>query len=177
MLPKVFPSPEDENDTPPRFLLDHCDLRTANIIVNPETLKITGIIDWEMAAFVPEWYGKDTPMSINMEEPPIPDNDDSDSEGYQAISTLHRDQWDSKLLRKRFDEKMEELGWAGWRRDSPTDAIKTKFIEGVASLNTSWEHSRLELETIKMFLGDTEGISNLDSSTSDEHSEIERVDD
>lgn len=34
----------------------HADLSRENILVDPETGKITGIIDWEMAGFWPEWW-------------------------------------------------------------------------------------------------------------------------
>ncbi len=34
----------------------HCDLSQSNIIVNPKTLKIEGIIDWEYAGFWPDFF-------------------------------------------------------------------------------------------------------------------------
>lgn len=38
------------------FVFCHCDLSQSNIIVNPETLKIEGIIDWEYGGFWPDFF-------------------------------------------------------------------------------------------------------------------------
>ena len=38
------------------YVFCHNDLSQANVIVDPKTLKITGIIDWEYAGFFPEWF-------------------------------------------------------------------------------------------------------------------------
>ncbi len=37
------------------FHFSHADLNTANLIVDPESGEITGLIDWEMAGFRPAW--------------------------------------------------------------------------------------------------------------------------
>jgi len=38
------------------FVMCHCDLSQSNIIVNPRTLKIEGIIDWEYGGFWPDFF-------------------------------------------------------------------------------------------------------------------------
>lgn len=38
------------------FVFCHCDLSQSNIIVDPKTLKIEGIIDWEYAGFWPDFF-------------------------------------------------------------------------------------------------------------------------
>ncbi|OAA64753.1 Protein kinase-like domain protein [Niveomyces insectorum RCEF 264] len=38
------------------FVLCHNDLRPHNVLVDPKTLKIKAIIDWEFAGFLPEWF-------------------------------------------------------------------------------------------------------------------------
>lgn len=38
------------------FVFCHCDLSQSNIIVDPKTLKIEGIIDWEYAGFWPVFF-------------------------------------------------------------------------------------------------------------------------
>lgn len=40
----------------PEYVFCHNDLSQYNIIVDPETLKITAIIDWEYAGFFPEYF-------------------------------------------------------------------------------------------------------------------------
>ena len=54
---------DDTRDTWPRktsdkeeYVFCHNDLSQANIIVDPETLKIKAIVDWEYAGFWPEWF-------------------------------------------------------------------------------------------------------------------------
>jgi thiamine kinase-like enzyme len=55
------------------FMLCHNDLNQANILVDPDTLKITGIIDWEYAGFYPPefeapFYKRDGPAHAIGEE-------------------------------------------------------------------------------------------------------------
>ncbi len=38
------------------FVLSHGDLGQHNVLVDPKTLKITAIIDWEFGGFWPEWF-------------------------------------------------------------------------------------------------------------------------
>ncbi|KAK4233506.1 hypothetical protein C8A03DRAFT_38777 [Achaetomium macrosporum] len=40
----------------PDFVFCHCDLSQSNIIVDPATLKIEGIIDWEYAGYWPPFF-------------------------------------------------------------------------------------------------------------------------
>lgn len=40
------------------FVLCHNDLSQYNVIVDPDTLKIRAIVDWECAGFYPEWFEK-----------------------------------------------------------------------------------------------------------------------
>ena len=42
-------------DSSAPFHFSHADLSGANLIVDPESAKITGLIDWEMAGFRPAW--------------------------------------------------------------------------------------------------------------------------
>lgn len=38
------------------FVLCHNDLSQHNAIVDPETLKIRAVVDWEYGGFYPEWF-------------------------------------------------------------------------------------------------------------------------
>lgn len=51
LIPALFP-----NITPKsQFILRHHDLNHSNIMLDPKTLKITGIVDWESIATVSPW--------------------------------------------------------------------------------------------------------------------------
>lgn len=41
------------------FVFCHNDLSQHNVLVDPETLKITAIIDWEFGGFWPEWFERE----------------------------------------------------------------------------------------------------------------------
>jgi len=157
LLPDLFPIRQTP-DHEPRFSLFHCDLREANILVDPDTFSITGIIDWEQTCTVPDWYCRDYPMFINCDEPfddkepRIPETYDSNDENYNPAVIANRDRWDAKLLRKRFDEKLTAIGWKNWRAKSSIDATKSQFIQGVAKLSDSWERARYGLQYVESSL-------------------------
>lgn len=39
-----------------KYVFCHNDLRQHNILVDPESLKIKAIIDWEFSGFFPRWF-------------------------------------------------------------------------------------------------------------------------
>ncbi|KAH7318669.1 hypothetical protein B0I35DRAFT_409522 [Stachybotrys elegans] len=51
ILPQLF-SKTENSDHHRRYALHHCDLRSANILVDRESFDITGIIDWEQTMFL-----------------------------------------------------------------------------------------------------------------------------
>ena len=51
ILPAVFPVTESTS----KIVLDHSDLHGGNILVDPDTFEITGILDWEYTCTVPFW--------------------------------------------------------------------------------------------------------------------------
>lgn len=50
-LPSIFSCEPDPNG----YILSHHDLSLSNIMVDPETFKIAGIIDWECIGTIPRW--------------------------------------------------------------------------------------------------------------------------
>jgi len=158
LLPKVFPE-RTGGDTNPKkgYLLHHCDLRSANILVDPETFTITGIIDWEKTVALPMWYSLEYPMFINHPEPldddlepPIPDTYDQGSKSYDPVMVAIRDRWDARLLRDVFDKKLVELGWpTNWRLTSARDEMRADFIQGVSDLGDHWRRARNIIEGIQ----------------------------
>jgi hypothetical protein len=50
--------------TPEQFSMAHLDLTPENILVDPESAAVVGIVDWEFAGFVPEWIALAPPSWI-----------------------------------------------------------------------------------------------------------------
>ncbi|KAL8787243.1 MAG: hypothetical protein Q9195_007853 [Heterodermia aff. obscurata] len=106
ILPVICPKQEDYSPSS----LHHHDLNEANILVDPETFEITGIVDWETINCLPDWRATDYPEFIKScdppwdTEPPIPNYDEG-----ETLDTDMRDQWDNRILRGRFDEAMKQL--------------------------------------------------------------------
>ncbi|KAG8756786.1 hypothetical protein FRC14_002656 [Serendipita sp. 396] len=58
---------ETDEDDEERFVLAHLHLVPENILVDPESGALTGIVDWEFAGFVPEWIALAPPAWISDE--------------------------------------------------------------------------------------------------------------
>ena len=102
LVSDIFPATEPQHPTHSLF---HHDLNLGNVIIDPTTYEIVGIIDWEMACVLPRWdafyYPKmllDTDP-VTEEEPPIP-VDYNNEDDYTIIL---RDRWDARILRRAFD--------------------------------------------------------------------------
>lgn len=102
------------------FTLEHHDLNTSNILVDPTSYKITGIVDWEMTCLVPSWMASGHPVFLqdidlwtsDDTEPPIPSYEhehDEDIDGEEETAIMERDRWESKRLRGHFDSTMNAL--------------------------------------------------------------------
>ena len=53
---RLSTSPGASPDPPKgQFVLHHHDLSFSNVIVDPVTYKVTGIVDWERVAIIPTW--------------------------------------------------------------------------------------------------------------------------
>lgn len=148
ILPKLF---ANENNTP-SYILHHADLNLNNILVNPETFAITGIVDWEMVNVVPSWQAMEYPAfmlyqkPLDEEEPPIPSYEDED-----AVSVCIRDRWDYRLLRQRWDETMKRLRGGTdtsneENQDANADEDKRKCLENIPDLTDGGNLARKWLE-------------------------------
>lgn len=101
VVPSLFLGADSPPTSTPPFVLRHQDLNHSNIMIDPATHTITGIIDWECTTSVPTWDdsypvfidGKDraeqpsrpaTPTSITLQE--------------------QWEDWENTQLRKIFDE-------------------------------------------------------------------------
>ncbi|KAF9007384.1 phosphotransferase enzyme family-domain-containing protein [Cyathus striatus] len=53
LIPRFFPPANEEH-----FVLNHLDLSTSNILIDPVSHKITGIVDWEYVSLQPRWKAR-----------------------------------------------------------------------------------------------------------------------
>lgn len=154
ILPTIVGNREKEAS----FVLHHSDLNAANILVDPETFEIMGIVDWEMINVAPEWRAADTPRFLEYmepdddEEPLIP----SDDIGEDDIAWELRNRWEHKTLRRVFDEITQEA--SGKEGNLVHDLTKAKAIRDchgyISELTGEWRWSEKWLTRYK-----TKGIS------------------
>ena len=111
ILPEIFKDEKKGSD----FVLHHHDISAANILVNPETFEITGILDWEMICVVPRWKTATEPSFLEYieydweslsKEPPLPPSWDEEKDGY-AIEDY--DRWAYKQLRKHYNAVLKKI--------------------------------------------------------------------
>ena len=158
ILPTIFPNEE----TKPSYVLHHSDLNLANILVNPETFAITGIVDWEMVNVVPYWKAKEYPEfmiyqePLDEEEPPVPDYEDED-----AVDVSIRDRWDYRLLRQHWDKTMKRLrgeaeNQVGDAQKGKADKDRNELLENIAQLTDDLYGARSWLKKYTTGKGDSD---------------------
>ena len=142
------------DDERPEYRLHHGDLNLSNILVDPTTFEITGIVDWEMINIVPLWRASEYPVFLqdiepeDDEEPPIPSYEDEED-----IAVYTRDQWDYKILRNHFDEAMTRLnGGVDAMSKATTEENVRAFESQILNLsdNIGWAQHWLEEHTAKI---------------------------
>lgn len=102
VTPHIF---SDSDETEDLKVLWHGDLSKLNILVDPITFKIKGVVDWESVSIVPAWeVNHGTPRFLRgaeVEEPPplgsLPEEDEAD------LVEIRKD-WDLGLLREAYTE-------------------------------------------------------------------------
>ncbi|KAL3479561.1 phosphotransferase enzyme family-domain-containing protein [Aspergillus californicus] len=102
LVPASFPQ-----DTEELRVLYHHDLSDNNIILNPESLEINGIIDWESVGICPGWHATQVPyflMGIEVPEPPPIRTPGVDESGLVEI----RKDWERVRLRELFRNGLPE---------------------------------------------------------------------
>ncbi len=114
ILSALFPS------QPRNFALHHHDLSLRNILVDPATHQITGIVDWECVGTRPHW--KDTyPQfllgpEVTEEESPAPGDTD-------PVRVECWENWEKVKLRLVFDKELGETR----HDDDGRDEIRREF--------------------------------------------------
>ena len=122
LLPKIFPR-DDEKDEPFRTVLLHPDISLNNIMVDPNTHKVTGIIDWECTNASPYW--QDTYPQF-LTGPEVEEQPDPVEPGdTNPLRNELWDNWEKMQLRAVFDEV------AGPLVEEPLAGLKREFINYV----------------------------------------------
>lgn len=106
LVPSYFPSLDRRKEI---NTLYHSDLSDRNIIVDPNTYKITGIVDWESVSICPSWETSDYPhflKGIVISEPPPPAGPEVDEE---ALTEIRKD-WEKVLLRRQYLKDLRDAG-------------------------------------------------------------------
>lgn len=111
---KILPHICEHEKPEQRFILQHHDLHASNILVDPTSYRITGIVDWEMTCVVPTWMASTHPVFLqdidpfigDEAEPPIPSYE---HEHDDKVAIMKRDRWESKKLRDHFDRTIQSL--------------------------------------------------------------------
>ena len=162
VLPNILGA--DEGNSP--YVIYHHDLSLPNILVDPDTYEITGIIDWEMIQIIPEWKSSRFPAFLTgqMEFPEIDDTEprvptaaeyDEDGEDYNAVKVKRRDRWENRILRDHFDESLSRTRGDEQTPSYASDSgeIKQGFEASIVDItdNTPWARSLL-----KQYLEDME---------------------
>ena len=97
VTPKLF-SP---HGYPNGYTLHHNDLSLANVIVDPTTFKVTGVVDWECIGTVPRWEDGYPQFLDGVEVDEEPDPWEEDGATNQARAELWEN-WEKVKLRKLF---------------------------------------------------------------------------
>jgi Phosphotransferase enzyme family len=129
LFPQIFP--KDERNVPICTVLMHPDLSHNNIMIDPGTLQITGIIDWECTNASPLWehpypqclIGPEVAKEANRVD--LGDTDELRNELW--------DDWEKAQLRKVFDEVAGPAPLA----ENPLAPLKQQFLEALATAEMS----------------------------------------
>lgn len=155
VLPNIFAA--DEGNSP--YVIHHHDLRLANVLIDPNTYEITGIIDWEMIQVVPEWKSSRFPtfLTEQMDFPEIDDTEprvptaaeyDEDGEDYNPVVVERRDRWDNRMLREHFDKTLSRTRVDDQISSYVSNSARTKreFEASIVDItdNTPWARSWLK---------------------------------
>jgi hypothetical protein len=143
ILPSLFTENPNFMTTDHQFAQHHHDLSLSNIMFDPKTLDITGIVDWECICVAPKW--EDTyPQFLNgpsiVEEPEplaLGDTDEFRVERWEN--------WEKTQLRREFDE----LAGAPWRSTPTYDSkaqLKREFRQQLDMVEVSTKMVRSWIE-------------------------------
>lgn len=102
VVPQVYSAEDTPEDTK---VLWHDDVSLQNVLVDPQTYELTGIVDWESVSIVPAWRtGRGIPYFLRglpVSEPPPVGSVSPEEE--EELTTIRED-WELTLLRRKYTE-------------------------------------------------------------------------
>ena len=108
---------------PPRpFALTHHDLSLSNVLVDPVTYKVTGIVDWECTGARPGWEHKYPTFLVargEIEETPEPLSPGDDD----PTRVEYWEDWEKSILRPSWDEELGNVV----HEDDPVDKMRAEW--------------------------------------------------
>jgi len=127
-------------------ILYHPDLSTHNILIDPKTAQITGIIDWENVSAVPLWAGCELPAllapyaKLCHERPDRNDYEDMDLDTY--VQKTKQDGFDNEGKEPKFWQRELE-----WQRTQ----LRVIFLEEMQKICPSWVEVYHKSEALRDF--------------------------
>lgn len=84
------------------FVLHHDDLNPDNILVDPKTGQLTGIVDWECVSVLPAWRSCQLPWLLNQQQDRLekPEEDNYEREQDNLLHDIyanHMEQWETTV--------------------------------------------------------------------------------
>ncbi|KAK4933811.1 hypothetical protein LTR66_015884, partial [Elasticomyces elasticus] len=125
-LTEVIYDLEEEAPIDKRTVLTHTDLNANNILVDPETLKITAVIDWEMVSALPVGLATQIPCLLkygdkarhlepvreeysNLEGDEIDDPENALHEGKNMLYWIHLEEHHNTILERAYKQEMRRI--------------------------------------------------------------------
>jgi hypothetical protein len=143
VMPRIFSTTDVSEDVK---VLWHDDLSGMNILVDPESHKLTGVVDWESVSIVPAWEtGGGVPyflqgIEVLSEPPPIDDPDVNEG----SLVEIRKD-WEKVLLRRKYAEITGALFDATSSSETRVQ-LKQKFSRQLSTFEDGWEGTRYWLK-------------------------------
>lgn len=158
LVPHIFP-PSSRHDEVE--LLYHADLSASDIIVDPLSYRVTGIVDWECVSIHPAWEAAVCPFflrGIEVQEPPPSRTPGSvEPEPELELSEIRKD-WEKVLLRRLYQRTLQ-----GDVELPPDIMHKQKFSDCLEQIETNWTASRYWARKVLQTAGLLTGPSTLQS--------------
>ncbi|KAE8356748.1 hypothetical protein BDV28DRAFT_144869 [Aspergillus coremiiformis] len=151
-LPSVFSSDEERC-----FSLCHHGLNEENILLDPDTYKIVGILDWDMTSVLPDWLVQEYFQTFHglppedMSNPPsgLQPGLDREFQKWNVFPKRLPDLEAADELQQRADETLRRLGVPV--QTNPASEEKKHFYIGVLHLGNVWELAQQYLRGLPHF--------------------------
>jgi hypothetical protein len=119
-------------------------LSLSNILVDPATLRITGVVDWECTGTRPFWETR-YPMLLQGHE--IEEEPESLGPGDEDVARVeYWEDWEKAILRRQWNEEVGNMD----RRDDATDKMRLAWrrdldwLEISAGMAIRWARAEFE---------------------------------